>query len=284
MLQQTQVATVIPYFERWMAAFPTVHSLASASENEVLKAWEGLGYYRRARMIHAAAREISKTGFPTSYVGWLNVAGVGEYTAAAISSIGFSEVQAVVDGNVKRVFARYSASDLTGPSLHKAAHSWATGLINSTRPGDWNQAVMELGATICTPANPECEVCPVRSGCLSVRSGTQTMYPVKLTKSPPVQLQESIVILRHEGSVALTQSHTRGWWKGLQMFPQLDPPAGAINIGTIKYTVTNHRVTARIYSFDSPTRLAEFQWIDEASLAEVALPAPHRKALTILER
>ncbi|HLO98688.1 MAG TPA: A/G-specific adenine glycosylase [Fimbriimonas sp.] len=284
MLQQTQVATVIPYFERWMAAFPTVHALAKASESEVLKLWEGLGYYKRARMIHAAARKISDTQIPTSFEGWLAVPGVGEYTAAAISSIAFGEVQAVVDGNVKRVFARIAASDLTGPALHKAAHSWASKKIDHTRPGDWNQAVMELGATICTPANPSCDICPVLKECRAFEQGAQNLYPAKVLKSPPTQLRESIVIQRCKGKVGITSSHQRGWWKGLVMFPQFDPPSDAIEVGTIKYTVTNHRLIARVFVLDREDQDSDHLWIDQSQLDQVALPAPHRKALQLLTK
>ncbi len=164
MLQQTRVAVVIPYYERFIRRFPTVYDLAAAQESEVLTLWSGLGYYRRARMLHQAAKRVvaeHEGRLPVSAAGLRQLPGVGRYTAAAIASICFAERAAVVDGNVERVLER-----LHGRKLSSAEH-WqqAEALISPSRPGDFNQAIMELGATVCTPQSPRCSSCPLRSIC-----------------------------------------------------------------------------------------------------------------------
>ena len=164
MLQQTRVAVVIPYYERFIRRFPTVRDLAEAQESEVLALWSGLGYYRRARMLHQAAKQVVAEHdgqLPASAAGLKQLAGIGRYTAAAIASICFSERVAVVDGNVERVLDR-----LHGQSLSIAEHWEEAGKLTSpSRPGDFNQAMMELGATVCTPQSPECGSCPLRAIC-----------------------------------------------------------------------------------------------------------------------
>jgi A/G-specific adenine glycosylase len=166
MLQQTRVAAVLDHYRIFLERFPNVHALAAASEDAVLAAWSGLGYYRRARMLHQAARQIAEQyggGFPQNSTALLALPGIGRYTAAAIASIAFDEPVAVVDGNVERVLQRFTGNNLT------AAQTWqhAQGLLASSRPGDFNQAMMELGATVCVPRAPRCPVCPVRKWCVT---------------------------------------------------------------------------------------------------------------------
>ena len=164
MLQQTRVAAVIEHYQRFLLRFPTVAKLAAARESSVLTAWSGLGYYRRARMLHAAAKRLVRDHggkFPTSAEGLRELPGVGRYTAAAIASIAFEEPVAVVDGNVERVLQRVRGERLAGEDLWQAAN----GLLSTRSPGDFNQAMMELGATVCTPRQPKCLVCPVIEMC-----------------------------------------------------------------------------------------------------------------------
>ena len=163
MLQQTRVAAVLDHYRRFLQRFPTVQKLAAARESSVLALWSGLGYYRRARMLHAAAKEIVKTGgqFPSTASGWLELPGIGRYTAAAIASIAFDEPLAVVDGNVERVLERISGKDLAGEARWQLANQ----LLDPKRPGDFNQAMMELGATLCLPRQPKCLLCPVSEVC-----------------------------------------------------------------------------------------------------------------------
>ncbi|HSM59782.1 MAG TPA: A/G-specific adenine glycosylase, partial [Longimicrobiales bacterium] len=184
MLQQTRVDTVIPYYRRWMARFPDVDSLATASEDEVLLAWEGLGYYRRARHLHAGAawvRDRHDGRVPDSVEELRRIPGVGEYTAGAVASIAFGEPAPAVDGNVRRVLARLF--DEPAPTRawlrDRAGH-----LVDPGRPGDWNQALMDLGAAVCTPRSPSCGACPVARWCAARAAGTQAERPAPAVRRP----------------------------------------------------------------------------------------------------
>ncbi|HTJ79922.1 MAG TPA: A/G-specific adenine glycosylase, partial [Rariglobus sp.] len=181
MLQQTQVKTVLPYFARWLEAFPDFASLAAASEDRVLKLWEGLGYYSRARNLHKVAQAVAAWPAPRrTTADWLELPGIGPYTAAAITSISFGTPAAVVDGNVVRILARLTADDTAYRDSASAAKVYtplADALLNHAHPGDHNQAMMELGATICFRQNPLCTVCPVREFCAAARRGDPESYP-----------------------------------------------------------------------------------------------------------
>jgi A/G-specific adenine glycosylase len=184
MLQQTQIATVIPYYERWMARLPTVNDLAAADLDEVLKLWEGLGYYRRARHMHEAARTVVRDHdevMPDTVYGLRKLKGIGPYTAGAIASIAFGRRAAVLDGNVIRVLTRLHdiEDDVTEAATRRALWRLAEGLVPESRPGDFNQALMELGQQICAPAAPQCHRCPLRAHCLARRRGTQLERPVR---------------------------------------------------------------------------------------------------------
>jgi A/G-specific adenine glycosylase len=184
MLQQTQVATVIPYYERWMARFPTVDALAAASLDDVLKQWEGLGYYSRGRNLHAAARRlVADYGgrLPDTVAELEKLPGIGRYTAGAIASIAFDRPAAVVDGNVIRVLSRLAdlEEDVTLPATRNRLWRLAEALVPTERPGDFNQSLMELGQTICVSANPRCLICPIHAHCLARQRGTQLERPVR---------------------------------------------------------------------------------------------------------
>jgi A/G-specific adenine glycosylase len=184
MLQQTRVAAVIEHYHEFLRRFPTVKKLAAARASNVLAAWSGLGYYRRARMLHAAAKVIVREHggkFPTTEEGLRELPGIGRYTAAAIASIAFEQPLAVVDGNVERVLRRISGEQLAGEELWSAA----TGLLDTTRPGDFNQAMMELGAVVCTPRAPQCLICPMMNLCA-------TCGELKATTSPAPQKKREI--------------------------------------------------------------------------------------------
>lgn len=188
MLQQTRVDTVRPYFERWSERFPTLDALASAELDDVLKAWEGLGYYSRARNFHAAVREVmSRYGgrVPDDPASFRALPGVGDYTAGAVMSIAFGRPEPAVDGNVRRVFARLL--DEPGPPAGEL-RELAARLAAGERPGDLNQALMELGATVCTPRSPRCDECPVGEACAARRAGTQDERPMRKRRGPlPVE-------------------------------------------------------------------------------------------------
>ena len=184
MLQQTQVATVIPYFERWMARFPTVQILAEASLDEVLKLWEGLGYYSRARNLHSAAQQVMAEfngRLPRTLPELLKLKGIGRYTAGAIASIAFGQPAPVLDGNVIRLFSRLVdlTDDVTLTATKKKLWQMAETAVSPHRPGDYNQALMELGQKICTPKKPACLLCPLAAHCMARQRGTQLERPVR---------------------------------------------------------------------------------------------------------
>ena len=194
MLQQTRVETVLPYYERFLARFPTVEELAGARLDEVLALWSGLGYYRRARQLHAAAVRIAAAGaFPRTFAGLRELPGIGDYTAAAVASIAFGVAVPVMDGNVERVMARRLAlaEDPKSGGPRRRLLAAAAELLDAARPGDSNQALMELGATLCLPARPRCLLCPVRGGCRAGLAGQPELYPPARRK----RAQESLELL-----------------------------------------------------------------------------------------
>ena len=200
MLQQTTVKAVIPYFETFMARWPTAEALAAASRDEVLAAWAGLGYYSRARNLYACAQAVAREGFPASEAALRALPGVGAYTAAAIAAIAFDEPAAVVDGNVERVIARLFAVEQPLPAAKPAIRKLAAALTPSERPGDYAQAMMDLGATVCTPRSPSCLVCPARAFCTAAARGEAERFPVKSRKAErPVRRGDAFVIVRTAG-------------------------------------------------------------------------------------
>lgn len=270
MLQQTQVATVLPYYQKWMERFPTVQILAEASEADVLAHWAGLGYYRRARLLHAGARWVVANGFPSDREGWLNVPGVGKYTAGAIASIALGEAVPLVDGNVERVFARITANAAVGSERHRLAWVWAESVLDRSAPGDWNQALMELGATICTPKQPSCLLCPVAESCAALDQGRVDVLP---TPNPRPEMREIEMTLgwsADEAGLHLQQASDGEWWAGLWGLPPLETDAEPLT--TFKHTVTHHRITFRVVA--APPRGKHHRWD-----ALPGLSAPTMKAI-----
>ncbi|MGN0875834.1 MAG: A/G-specific adenine glycosylase [Kiritimatiellia bacterium] len=233
MMQQTTYATVLPYYERFLQRFPTVADLAAADESEVLKAWEGMGYYTRARNLHKAAQTL-KDRWPASAAEWSAVPGVGPYTAAALASVLNGEPVPVVDGNVARVFARYwllSDDFSKQPNRARLAERLTPEIRRGTVPGDFNQAMMELGATVCTPKNPSCGDCPLRKDCAARKQGVQADYPVKPRKGPvPVRKRTAVVIADAAGRVLLVQNREGGLLKGLWELLSVEPGEGQVQV------------------------------------------------------
>lgn len=231
MLQQTRVETVIRYYERWVERFPDVDALAAASEDEVMKAWEGLGYYRRARHLHGAARVVrDRLGgeVPRDVPTLRSLPGVGEYTAGAVASIAFGVVAPAVDGNVRRVFARlFDVARPTPAWLRRRAED----LVDTERPGDWNQALMEFGATVCTPRSPGCGVCPVYDRCRAFAAGTVLERPEAVKKSAVREAEIRVVVLEHDGRVLLIRRPPNGLLGGLWAFPEEAPDELARSYG-----------------------------------------------------
>ncbi len=225
MLQQTQVQTVIPYYHRFLMAFPTVEALAEAPLDAVLKLWEGLGYYSRARNLHKAARFVAtqlQGVFPTTAETLQQLPGVGRYTAGAIASIAYGEAVPVLDGNVIRVFARLTDLDADVTQTAVKAELWlqAERWISAARPGDYNQALMELGRTVCKPRHPLCADCPIRAHCMASAKGTQAQRPVKKAKAATPHYDVTAgMIWNDRGELLIAQRPADGLLGGLWEFP-----------------------------------------------------------------
>jgi A/G-specific adenine glycosylase len=226
MLQQTRVDVATPYYLRWMASFPTVEALASADPEEVLRHWAGLGYYSRARNLHAGAKLVaaSPEGMPRTAEGLRALPGVGDYTAGAIASIAFGEAVPAVDGNVVRVLARLDAwpGAASSPALRakveRAAAAFVAG-VPPGAPGDWNQALMDLGATVCTPRNPRCAACPVAEHCKAFAAGRQDRIPAPKKAAAVAVEAHAFAVVERAGKVLLVRNPDRGLLAGLWSLP-----------------------------------------------------------------
>ncbi|WP_240375782.1 A/G-specific adenine glycosylase [Bacillus piscicola] len=232
MLQQTKVETVIPYYKRFMELFPTLHALAAADEDKVLKAWEGLGYYSRARNLHTAVKEVA-AGYggkvPSSKKEFAALKGVGPYTAGAVLSIAFEKREPAVDGNVMRVFSRILlvTDDISKPKTRKSFEQTLTLFLEGVQPSEFNQAVMELGALICTPRSPGCLLCPVQMHCRAREEGVQENLPVKAKKkAPAVKKMAAVILKNNNGQTLFHQRGETGLLARLWEYPNLEVPAG----------------------------------------------------------
>ncbi len=231
MLQQTQVKTVIPYYQRFMASFPTIEALAGATQDNVLHHWTGLGYYARARNLHKAAQLIvdERDGaFPDTVEQLETLPGVGRSTAGAICTIAFQKTATILDGNVKRVLARYHAIDGWPGQAATSKELWclAEQHTPTSRIADYTQAIMDLGATLCTRTRPQCQKCPLARECRGYNTGSPTDYPGKKPrKAQPVRENLFLIIRNPQGEVLLEQRPANGLWGGLWVFPQCDREA-----------------------------------------------------------
>ncbi len=274
MLQQTRVAAVIEHYHEFLRRFPTVEKLAAAREATVLAAWSGLGYYRRARMLHAAAKVLVREfagKFPATAEGWRALPGIGRYTAAAIASIAFDEPVAVVDGNVERVLQRVSGKRLSGEELWKAAGD----LLDASRPGDFNQAMMELGAVVCTPRAPACLTCPVVELCATRGELAPATKPAPQTKR-----DIHYALHRRDGEVfLLRRAPNASLMPGMWELPELTATKPAANpLFTLRHsiTVTDYRV--QVWRIPAPLSAAG-KWIPLERLSQLALTGLARKIL-----
>ncbi len=227
-LQQTQIKQGLPYYEAFVNKYPTVFDLAEAEEGAVLKLWQGLGYYSRARNLHTTAKYIAteRDGkFPDTYKELLKLKGIGDYTASAIASICYNEPTAVVDGNVYRALSRYFGIDTPINTSHgiKEFKTLATSLLDSNNPGDYNQAIMEFGATQCKPQNPDCSVCPFNTSCVALQKGLVSLLPVKLNKTKLTQKYFNFLVFISSGKETLFQKRaSKGIWQNLYQFPLIE--------------------------------------------------------------
>ena len=292
-LQQTRIAQGTAYWERFIKRFTTVKELAEASEDEVLRLWEGLGYYSRARNLHAAAQQIASAGgFPKTLEDIRKLKGVGDYTAAAIASIAFDIPAAVVDGNVYRVLARYYGIETpVGTTAAKKAFTpLAQSLLPEKAPGDFNQAMMDFGALQCTPQNPDCLTCPLSATCQALSSGRVGQLPVKAPKTAVKERWLSYIYLRCEGMTAIRQRGAGDIWQGLWEPLVIEHASAERTDGWPQWLDKNrlqplrtgfrHQLTHRtlhtdFYLYETARRPSlpdDYRWIKERDLAKVAKP------------
>ena len=289
MLQQTQVATVIPFYKRWLARFPDFASLAAAEENEVLSVWQGLGYYSRARNLHRAAKTVVEkhdSKMPRDPALIRALPGIGRYTAGAVASFAFDLPEPLVDANVARVLARLL--DLHEPIDSTAgAHAlWETAIALVPKNGAriFNGALMELGALICTPRTPRCDECPIAKHCAAFANGTAEELPRKKPRRKPVALSEPCAWTVSRGRILLEQQ-TGNRWRGLWKLPSLPAPPNSEPLLTLDYPFTHHRVTLSVFPQPAPSPLGEnHAWHPLASLVALPLTAPHRRAIERISR
>ncbi len=274
MLQQTRVAAVERYYQSFLERFPNAVALAAAPQADVLHAWAGLGYYSRARNLQAAAKRIAASGFPCRYQDTLALPGIGPYTGAAVASIAFDQPFAVFDGNVRRVLSRLFADREPGPAL-------AASLLDVKRPGDYNQAVMELGALVCLPRRPDCPRCPLIRICKAHRLGQVDRFPPRKAKPVTKHVALRLCLVRRGRSILLKPPSGAGLWPHFWTLPDL-PLTNERLLTTFAHTVTFRKITVEVWT-GKPRRIPrDLQWITPARLATLPLATPARKALAAL--
>jgi A/G-specific adenine glycosylase len=316
MLQQTQVATVLPYYRRWMERFSSVQSLAKASLDDVLKSWEGLGYYSRARNLHAAAGVVVSQyngQMPQTVEGLMELQGIGRYTAGAIASIAYGQAVPALDGNGIRILSRLFdiADDISKSATKRKMWTLAEDLLSLDRPGDFNQALMELGQTLCLPTSPQCRLCPLASFCLAKQRGTQQERPVRPRRKeiPHYQVAAGI-IYRADGRFLIAKRPVNGMLGGLWEFPGGKQEEGerlqdtlrreiseelGIDIEVnhclvvVKHAYSHFRITMHAFSAwhrkGRPQNLAvaDHTWVKLADLEEYAFASADRKIIKHLQ-
>jgi len=322
MLQQTRVETVLPYFERFRQRFPTVEALAAADLQEVLKLWAGLGYYSRARSLHAAARrviEVHAGRFPETAEGLASLPGVGPYTAAAIASMAFGEAVPVIDGNVLRVFARFLAlrDDVRSPAVRRAIQRLLAAAIleaaepgrGPVDPGTFNNAVMELGALVCTPRSPACPACPLVADCAAVAEGRVDQLPVKAPKAATPHYDVAVGVVWRDGRILIARRPVTAMLGGLWELPGgkrrpgesleaachreiLEETGLDVEVGppcaTVKHAYSHFRITltafhCRIRGGEArPLASDELRYVNPALLRDVPLPRATEKVVETL--
>lgn len=315
MLQQTQVKTVVPYYQRWLAKFPTLEVLARADQQQVLKAWQGLGYYSRARNLHRAAQQILDQhggNFPSDPSIVLELAGIGRTTAGAILSAAFNQPLAILDGNVKRVLARLvSLQELPNKALPQLWQLSET-LLDRKRPHDFNQALMDLGATICTARNPSCYACPWAKYCQAYALNLQAAIPIREARSPlPHKLIGVAVIWNDQGQILIDKRRQHGLLGGLWEFPggKLEPNETVVDcihreikeelgievavgdrLMTIDHAYTHFRVTLAVHHCryisgqPQPLECDEVRWVGLDELDQYPFPKANTQIIAALQQ
>lgn len=301
MLQQTQVARVIDRYETFMRRFPTVEALAAAGEQDVLAAWQGLGYYRRARSLHAAARMIVETfggKVPDRLDDLLRLPGIGRYSAGSIASIVYGHAEPIVDGNVRRVLARWDAdhSPPDDPAAERRAWRRAAELVTlASRPGVFNEAMMEFGATICTPRSPKCDLCAVTELCQSRQQGREKEIPPPKRQAPRSVVHHHAIVIQRGNLVLLEQRPVDGLWSNMWQPPTIEAGrklARAKIASSLPFSVSRleilgefvHQTTHRHVTFHvhrATTRIRRGEWYDATGIARLPISNAHHRVLRV---
>jgi A/G-specific adenine glycosylase len=310
MLQQTQLAVVLPYWRRWMAAFPSVAALAAASLEEVRLQWQGLGYYSRARRLHEAAQLLVDRPWPRTLEGWMALPGIGRTTAGSILSSAFNLPLPILDGNVKRVLARWTAHPRPPARDEALFWSWSEALLDPVRPRDTNQALMDLGATVCTPRSPSCDRCPWQLHCAAYAAGDPCRWPVTDASKPlPFQVIGVGVVLNAAGEVLIDQRLEEGLLGGMWEFPggkqeqgetiatciarELKEELGiAVTVGaeliTVDHAYSHKKLRFVVHLCDwvsgepQPLASQQVRWVRPAKLGNYAFPAANARIIEAL--
>jgi A/G-specific adenine glycosylase len=290
MLQQTRVEAVLPYYERFLVRFPDIEALAAASDEALLTAWSGLGYYARARNLRQAARVIiGSRQFPGDYDALRALPGIGDYTAAAIASIAFGQPYAALDGNVARVLARLTndAGDVRANETKRRLQAVADALLDRRGPGDFNQAMMELGATICTPRDPKCLLCPVVLLCGARQQGRQRELPVRSGAGEKKRIDVELFIIERGGRVLMRQRSASsprlaGFWE----FPEADEVSATAReiAGEFRHTITNHDYRVRVTRAAIACKPSGCEWVRWDDLSKIPLSTTAKKAVLCLSK
>jgi A/G-specific adenine glycosylase len=289
MLQQTRVAAVIPYFERFLERFPSVAALASAPEQELLAAWAGLGYYSRARNLQRAAQKIRELGsFPREYSSIRSLPGVGDYTAAAIASIAFDLPHAVLDGNVVRVLSRFTGErgNVDSVPVRNRLRSVAERMLDPKRSAQFNQALMELGALVCLPKQPHCTECPVAGQCVAHGMGTENELPVKSAPKGSTRVEKNLLVIERGGKILFWQRpkenrRLAGFWE----LPEPGQVAAAklgSSIGQFRHTIMHTNFVCQVFRASLALVPEGFRWLAKSKIREVPLSTTAKKALACL--
>jgi len=291
MLQQTRVVAVIPYYERFLARFPDIRALATAPEQELLRAWAGLGYYTRARNLRKAAQGILESGaFPRDFSSIRELAGVGDYTASAIASIAFNLKHAALDGNAVRVLARVTgeSGNVASSIVRERLRAVADVLIDPKRPGEFNQALMELGATVCVPKEPRCAMCPLPARCVARQSGRERELPIKIPRAKPVAAEKKLLVVQKSGRILAWQRgpesrRLAGFWELPEPEQLTGAPIGA-RIAAFQHTIVNTNYEVQVHRASVGRIPKGFRWLTAKKLSEVPLSTTARKALACLTK
>jgi A/G-specific adenine glycosylase len=291
MLQQTRVAAVLPYYARFLARFPDVQALAEAGEQDLLAAWAGLGYYSRARNLQKAAKSIVEMGeFPRDHSSLRALPGVGDYTAAAVASIAFGLPHAAMDGNVARVLSRLAPQlgDIKSDAVRKRLRAFAGVLLDRKQPGEFNQALMELGATVCVPKRPLCERCPVRQYCEARKQGLENQLPVRGARPSTDQRGKKLLVIERAGQVLFWQrpaesSRLAEFWE----LPEREQLPGATvtdYAGAFRHTIVNTTYLVEVCQATIRSPPNGFHWLAKSSLVDVPVSTTAKKALALHAR